>query len=101
MAWGSDSRRIVQFSRVITPVEQIWTATSYGFSFVISYESRSGPGLHGNPGFLASWRPVYQNRPAIKVVGSPFKTMTEAEQACEVMLGYLTSDSPSSRPLPY
>jgi hypothetical protein len=89
----------VQFSRVITPVEdiQIWNATSYGFSFVISYESRSGPGLQGNPGFLASWRPVYQNRPAIKVVGSPFKTMTEAEQACKVMLGYLISDSPPSR----
>jgi hypothetical protein len=87
----------VQFSRVNTPVEdiQIWNATSYGFSFVISYESRSGPGLQGKPGFLASWRPVYQNRPAIKVIGSPFKTMTKAEEACEVMLGYLTSDSPS------
>ena len=89
----------MRFSRVITPVEviQIWNATSYGFSFVISYESRSGPGLQGNPGFLASWRPAYQNRPAIKVIGSPFKTMTEAEQACEVMLGYLIGDSPSSR----
>jgi hypothetical protein len=92
----------MQFSRIITPVEaiQIWNASSDGLSFVISYESRSGPGLHGNPGFLASWRPVYQNTPAVKVIGSPFKTMTDAEQACEVMLGYLTSDSPSSRPLP-
>jgi hypothetical protein len=47
MAWGGDSSRIVQFSRVITPVEEIqtWNATSYGFSFVISYRSRSGPGL--------------------------------------------------------
>ena len=89
----------MQFTRVITPVEeiQIWNATSYGFSFVISYESRSGPGLQGNPGFVASWRPVFQNRPAVKVVGSPFKTFTAAEQACEVMLGYLISDSPSSR----
>jgi hypothetical protein len=90
----------MQFSRVVTPVEEIkiWNANSNGFSFVISYESRSGPGLQGNPGFLASWRPVYQNRRAIKVFGSPFKTMTEAEQACEVMLGYLISDSPPSRP---
>jgi hypothetical protein len=89
----------MQFSRVITPVEdiQIWNASSNGFSFVISYENRSGPGLQGKPGFLASWRPVYQNRPAVKVVGSPFKTMTEAEQACEVMLGYLISDSPPSQ----
>ena len=99
MAWGGDSSRIVQFSRVITPVEEIqtWNATSYGFSFVISYQSRSGPGLQGNPGFVASWRPVYQNSPAVKVVGSPFKTFAAAEQACEVMLGHLISDSPSSR----
>ena len=89
----------MQFSRVITPVEeiQIWNATSYGFSFVISYESRSGPGLQGNPGFVASWRPVYQNRPAVKVVGSPFRTFNAAEQ----VLGYLISDSPSSRAAAY
>jgi hypothetical protein len=99
MAWGGDSRRIVQFSRVITPVEEIqtWNATRYSFSFVISYQSRSGSGLQGNPGSVASWRPVYQNRPAVKVVGSPFKTFAAAEQACEVMLGHLISDSPSSR----
>ena len=100
MAWGrAFLRPAVQFSRVITSVEdiQIWNATSYGFSFVISYESRGGPGLQGNPGFVASWRPVHQNRPAVKVVGSPFKTFTAAEQACEVMLEHLISDSPSSR----
>jgi len=87
----------VQFSRVITSVEdiQIWNATSYGFSFVISYESRGGPGLQGNPGFVASWRPVHQNRPAVKVDGSPFMTFIAAEQACEVMLGHLIGDSPS------
>jgi hypothetical protein len=35
----------VQFSRVITSVEdiQMWNATSDGFSFVISFASRSGP----------------------------------------------------------
>ena len=85
----------MQFSRVITSVEdiQIWNATSYGFSFVISYESRGGPGLQGNPGFVASWRPVHQNRPAVKVDGSPFKTFIAAEQACEVMLGHLVGQS--------
>ena len=89
----------MQFSRVITPVEdiQIWNASSNGFSFVISHASRSGPGLQGNPGFAASWRPIYQNRSAVKVIGSPFKTLTAAEQACEVMLGYLINDSPSRR----
>jgi len=87
----------MQFSRVITPVEdiQIWNATSDGFSFVISYESRSGRGLRGKPGFVASWRPIYQNRFAVKVIGSPFKTLTAAEQACEVMLGHLINDDPS------
>jgi hypothetical protein len=86
------SIQTLQFSRVVTPVEdiQIWNATSRGFSFVISYESRSGPGLHGRPGYMASWRPIHENRPAIKITGSPFKTLTDAEQACETMLGYLT-----------
>jgi hypothetical protein len=95
--------RIMQFSRVITPVKviQIWNANSDGFSFVISYESRDGPGFQGKPGFVASWRPIYQNRFAVKVIGSPFKTLTAAEQACEVMLGHLISDDPSSRPASY
>jgi hypothetical protein len=72
------SIQTLQFSRVVTPVEdiQIWNATSGGFSFVISYESRSGPGLHGRPGYMASWRPIHENRPAIKITGSPFKTLT-------------------------
>src|SRR6516165_7031881 len=99
MAWGGDSSRIVQFSRVTTPVEEIqtWNATSYGFSFVISYQSRSGPGLQGNPGFVASWRPVYPNRPAVKVVGSPFKTFDGAEQARGVNVGELIRGSPATR----
>ena len=81
----------MQFSCVVNPVKdiQIWNATSNGFSFVISFESRNGPGLHGHPGFLASWRPMYQNRRAVKVLGSPFGTFAEAERACDAMLGYL------------
>jgi hypothetical protein len=83
----------MEFTRVISPVEEmeIWSASSDGFSFVISYESRSGPGLHGHTGFVASWRPIDQNRSAIKIGGSPFKTLAEAEEACEAMLGYLTN----------
>ena len=81
----------MEFTRVISPVEdlEIWSATA--FSFVISYESRSGPGLHGNTGFVASWRPIDQNRSAIKIGGSPFKTLAEAEEACEAVLRYLTN----------
>jgi hypothetical protein len=49
----------MQFTRVINPVEDmaLWSASSDGFSFVISYENRSSPGLHGQTGFVASWRP--------------------------------------------
>jgi hypothetical protein len=92
----------MQFSRVITPVEdiEIWNASSNGLSFVISFASRSGPGLQGNTGFVASWRPIHQNRSAVKIIGSPFKTFTAAEQACEDMLGHLIDDSPS-RPAAY
>jgi hypothetical protein len=83
----------MEFTRVISPVEdmEIWSASSDGFSFVISYESRSGPGLHGHTGFVASWRPIDQNRSAIKIGGSPFKTLAEAEEACEATLKYLTN----------
>jgi len=82
----------MEFARVISPVEdmEIWNASSNGFSFVISYESHSGPGLHGRNGFVASWRPIHQNRCAIKVGGSPFESLTEAEEACKAMLGHLT-----------
>jgi hypothetical protein len=81
----------MQFVRVISRVEdmEIWNANRNGFSFVISYESHSGPGLQGRAGFVASWRPIYQNRCAIKVGGSPFQSFTEAEEACKAMLGYL------------
>ena len=68
-------------------------ATSNSFLFVISFESRSGPGFHGRLGFVASWRPIYQNRSAIKLGGSPFKTLAEAEKACTTMLVHLIRDS--------
>ena len=61
-----------------------------GYPFVISNESRSGPGLHGKPGFVASWRPINFNGSAVRVGGSPFKTFAEAEHACEAMLAHLT-----------
>ena len=82
----------LHFSRVgpATAELEIWSASECGFSFVISNESSSGPGLRGRPGFVASWRPII-NRPAIRVGGSPFETFAEAEKACEAMLEHLTS----------
>ena len=86
----------MQFSRIISSVDlQLWKATSNGFSFVISFESRNGSGLRGRLGFVASWRPIYQNRSAIKVGGSPFKTLAEAENACTTMLVHLIRDRAS------
>jgi hypothetical protein len=82
----------LRFSPVGAATEElkIWSASERGFSLVISYESRSGPGLRGRPGFVASWRPIHINRPAIRVGGSPFKTFAEAEKACQAMLVHLT-----------
>jgi|SRR6185437_11284702 len=85
-------RGLLQFRRVITPAEkiQIWHATVNGYSFVISYESRDGPGLHGRPGYMASCRPTDTHRPAFKVTGSPFNTFIDAERACQTILVLLT-----------
>jgi hypothetical protein len=81
----------MQFTRVASPVEdmKIWNASGNGFSFAISYESRSGTGFHGRTGFVASWRPIDQNKSAIRVGGSPFKTLAKAKEACKAMLGLL------------
>ena len=86
----------MQFIRVVSPVEdmEIWNASSNAFSFVINYESRSGPGFHGRTGFAASWRPIDQNRSAVSVGGSPFKTLAEAKEACNAMAGLLTKAGP-------
>ncbi len=97
-----NGRRPMQFVRVISRVEdmEIWNANGNGFSFVISYESHSGQGLQGRAGFVASWRPIYENRCAIKVGGSPFRSFTEAEEACKAMLGYLTISALRSVSMP-
>jgi hypothetical protein len=82
----------MEFTRVISPVAdmEIWSASSDGFSFVISYGSRNGPGFRGRTGFVASWRPIHhQKKSAVKIGGSPFNTLAEAEEACEVMLSRL------------
>jgi hypothetical protein len=79
----------LQFHRAVGDME-IWSASSDGYSFVISF---TGPGLHGSPGYVASWRPLYQSRGAIRIVGSPYKTFAEAEDACNTMLNHLKSES--------
>jgi hypothetical protein len=81
----------LHFSPVVEPPRdlKIWHANSNEYSFAISLESPTGPGLQGRPGYVASWRAVQNNKPAIKVGGSPFSTFVEAEEACELMLMHL------------
>jgi hypothetical protein len=90
---STEGEMALQFSRIGPATEEleIWSANEHGFSFVISNESGGGRGLHGKPGFVASWRPININKPAIRVGGSPFKTYAEAEKACEAMLAILTT----------
>jgi hypothetical protein len=82
----------LQFHRAVDDLE-IWSASSDGFSFVITHETRAGPGFHGRPGYVASWRQLYFGSGAIKIGGSPFGTFAEAEATCNVMLKHLTSES--------
>ena len=91
-ATGKRLAMSLQFHRAVEDLE-IWSASGDGYSFVISFESPTGPGFHGRSGFVASWRPLYQSRGAIRIGGSPFKTFAEAENACNTMLKYLTSEA--------
>jgi hypothetical protein len=76
------------FHRAVENME-IWSATDDGFSFVITYESPAGAGFHGRAGYVASWRPLYGRNGAIKIGGSAFVTLAEAETACNTMLAHL------------
>jgi hypothetical protein len=78
----------LQFYRPLRDLE-IWSANSHGFSFVISFGAPEGPGFHGRSGYLASWRPLHNNQVAIKIGGSPFRTLAEAEGACRDMIEHL------------
>ncbi|RZN10790.1 hypothetical protein CWO91_11345 [Bradyrhizobium genosp. SA-3] len=78
----------LQFHRAVEHLE-VWSASSNGFSFVITYESPNGPGFHGRPGYMASWRPLRVSKGATKIGGSPFDTFAQAEEACNAMLMHL------------
>jgi hypothetical protein len=81
----------LQFHRAVEHMEA-WSASCNGFSFVITYESSSGPGFHGRAGYVASWRPLDLSRGATKIGGSPFDTFAQAEEACNAMLMHLKRD---------
>jgi hypothetical protein len=71
---------------------EIWSAMSDGFSFVISFESRTGPGFLGQNGYVASWRSMARsNMGSVRIAGSPFTSLEQAESACRSTLQYLTA----------
>jgi hypothetical protein len=78
----------LQFRRAIEHME-IWSASSQGFSFVITYGSPTGPGFRGRAGYLASWRRAIGGSGAVKIGGSPFKMLAEAEAAYNIILKHL------------
>lgn len=82
----------LQFHHAVEKIE-IWSATTDGYSFVISFESPAGTGFHGRFGYLASWRAAHHSRGAVKIGGSPFATFEEAEAACNVTLEHLTAEN--------
>jgi hypothetical protein len=92
----SAPRKVMQFTRIVGAIEemQAWNASSNAASFVISHESRSGAGFHGQAGLVASWRPIDQNRSAVSVGGSPFNTLGEAVEACNAMAAIRTRAGP-------
>ena len=78
----------LQFQRAIRQMD-IWSASSDGFSLVITYGSPTGPGFRGRAGYLASWRRAIGGSGAVKIGGSPFKMLAEAEAAYNIILKHL------------
>ena len=68
----------LQFHLAVEGME-IWSADSEGFSFVISYESPTGPGFHGQPGYVASWRRLDRRSGAIKVGGAHMNGVVDVQ----------------------
>jgi hypothetical protein len=83
----------LHFSPVVAPQSdlKIWHANIDKYSFAISLEDSTEPGLQSKPGYVASWRALQNNKPASKVGGSPFATFVEAEEACEFTLMHLVT----------
>ena len=86
----------LQFRQAVANME-VWSASSADISFVITFASPTGPGFHGRRGFLASWRPGSSSTGAVKVIGSPFNTFSDAERACNAILRELEEATHKSR----
>ena len=92
-------RRYLRDGRLAFLHFTIWTPVTFdlvvavekmGVHFVRHHIYQSDrPGFHGRRGFLALWRPLYSSRGAVRVTGSPFSTLADAEAACNTMFGEL------------
>ena len=80
----------LQFHRAVEDME-IWIATNEGYSFVISYESPTGPGFHGRTGYMASWNRFMK---AVERSESrlAFQNFRRGQSRLSAMLKHLTSD---------
>jgi hypothetical protein len=78
-----------------TPIQhlEVWSASGDGFSFVITYETPTGPGFRARSCYVASWRRLDESRAAIKIGGSPFRMFAKAHAACNTVLEYLTQEN--------
>ena len=47
------------------------------------------PGFRGRAGYVASWRRAIGSSGAVKIGGSPFKMLAEAEAAYNIILKHL------------
>jgi hypothetical protein len=88
IAAGEQPMTPLRFRRALDELD-VWSASSDRYSFVITYGSPDGPGFHGSPGYLATWRPVHPRSFAIKIIGSPFRIFANAVEACNVTLKML------------
>jgi hypothetical protein len=50
------------------------------------------PAFAGAPGYVASWRRAIGSG-AVKIGGSPFKMLAEAEAVCNIILKHLTNEA--------
>ena len=66
-----------------------WTATTAQLSLAAADMFATPVAVHWSSRLYASWSLLYQNRTAIKVTGSPFKTFVEAENACNAIFSHL------------
>jgi len=86
----------MRFERVPSsyPDMRLWAASSGNYSFVISEERMVPPDPLWS-GFTASWKNVHSDmtpfgkQAANKIDGGPWKTLAQAEQACNATLKQL------------